>query len=123
MGDDKHTNGFFAELKRRNVLRVAAGYVVTAWLVIQVAETVMPVYGFSDAAIRTVITGLAVFLPAALLGIVFPYLLKAFEARRGNCVSFTALFIALGRAECRTVQGLYCLAVFLPGNSDDDVFG
>ena len=51
-----------SELKRRNVLRVAAAYVVTAWLVIQVAETILPFYGFSDAAIRYLITGLAVGL-------------------------------------------------------------
>ena len=36
---------FFAELKRRNVLRVAAGYAVTAWLVVRVVETISPVYG------------------------------------------------------------------------------
>ena len=29
---------FFAELKRRNVIRVGAAYVVVAWLVIQVVE-------------------------------------------------------------------------------------
>jgi len=46
---------FFAELKRRNVLRVAAAYVVAAWLVIQVVETIFPAFGFSDAAIRIVV--------------------------------------------------------------------
>ena len=30
----------FAELKRRNVFRVALFYIVAAWVVIQVAETV-----------------------------------------------------------------------------------
>ena len=54
------TMSFFAELKRRNVLRVAAAYVVTAWLVIQVVETIFPVYGLSDAAIRLVIMLLAI---------------------------------------------------------------
>ena len=43
---------FFAELKRRNVLRVAAAYIVTAWLAIQVVETIFPAFGFSDAAVR-----------------------------------------------------------------------
>ena len=61
-----------AELKRRNVLRVAAAYIVTAWLVIQVAETILPIYGFSDAAIRYVITGLAVGLvPTVIFAWVF----------------------------------------------------
>jgi TolB-like protein/Tfp pilus assembly protein PilF len=56
-----------SELKRRNVLRVAAAYIVTAWLVIQVAETILPIYGFSDAAIRYVITGLAIGLVPVLI--------------------------------------------------------
>jgi hypothetical protein len=30
----------FEQLKRRNVLRAAAGYAVVAWLIIQVADTV-----------------------------------------------------------------------------------
>jgi TolB-like protein/thioredoxin-like negative regulator of GroEL len=61
-----------SELKRRNVLRVGAAYVVTAWLIIQVVETIFPVYGLSDAAIRLVITGLAVgLIPALILAWVF----------------------------------------------------
>ena len=56
-----------SELKRRNVFRIAAAYVVTAWLVIQVAETILPIYGFSDTAIRYVITGLAVGLVPVLI--------------------------------------------------------
>ena len=43
---------FFAELKRRNVLRVAVAYGVAAWLVIQVVETVFPAFGFGDVAVR-----------------------------------------------------------------------
>ena len=33
---------FFAELKRRNVYKVAVGYAVVGWLVMQVAATVCP---------------------------------------------------------------------------------
>jgi adenylate cyclase len=55
------------ELKRRNVLRVGAAYVVSTWLVIQVVETIFPIYGLSDDAIRYVITGLAVGLMPALI--------------------------------------------------------
>jgi hypothetical protein len=61
-----------SELKRRNVLRVGAAYVVTAWLVIQVVETIFPIYGLSDAAIRYVITGLAVgLIPTVILAWAF----------------------------------------------------
>ena len=38
------------ELRRRNVLRVAAAYVALSWLIIQVNETLFPMFGFSDAA-------------------------------------------------------------------------
>ena len=58
---------WFAELKRRNVLRVAAAYIVTAWLVIQVVETILPHYGL-EHHVRTVITLLAIgFVPAMIL--------------------------------------------------------
>lgn len=55
------------ELKRRNVLRVAAAYIVSAWLLIQVAETILPQYGL-EHHVRTVITVLAIgFIPAVIL--------------------------------------------------------
>jgi TolB-like protein/Tfp pilus assembly protein PilF len=58
----------FAELKRRNVLRVTTAYTVTAWLIIQVAETVLPFFGFSGDAIRNVIVLLAIgFIPVVVL--------------------------------------------------------
>jgi TolB-like protein/Flp pilus assembly protein TadD len=54
------------ELKRRNVIRVGAAYIVTAWLVIQVVETVFPIYEVSNAAMRIVISALAVGLVPVL---------------------------------------------------------
>ncbi len=62
----------YNELKRRNVLRVAAAYVVVSWLVIQVVETIFPAFGFGDAAVRIVTIVLAIcFLPALVLAWVF----------------------------------------------------
>ena len=55
------------ELKRRNVLRVGAAYIVMAWLVIQVIETIFPIFGISDNAIRVVITILVIGLLATLV--------------------------------------------------------
>ncbi len=57
----------FEELKRRNVLRVAAAYVVVSWLIIQVVETIFPAFGFGDAAIRNVTIVLAIGLIPALI--------------------------------------------------------
>jgi hypothetical protein len=36
---------FFAELKRRNVIRMAGLYLVGSWLLVQVAGTVLPMFG------------------------------------------------------------------------------
>ncbi len=54
----------FAELQRRNVFRVAVAYVIFAWLLIQVAETIFPLFGFGDAPARLIVIALAIaFLP------------------------------------------------------------
>ena len=58
---------FFEELKRRNVIRVGAAYVVTAWLIVQVVETIFPIYGLSEAAMRFVVSALAVGLVPVLV--------------------------------------------------------
>jgi len=58
---------FFNELKRRNVLRVAAAYVVAAWLLIQVTETIFPLFGFDDGPARIVVIVLAIGLIPALI--------------------------------------------------------
>ncbi len=50
---------FFNELKRRNVIRVGIAYVVTAWLIIQVIETLFPVFGLSNQSIRITVIILA----------------------------------------------------------------
>ena len=63
---------FFQELKRRSVLRVVAVYIVTAWLVIQVVETIFPAFGFGDQAIRFTVILLAVGLvPVVVFAWVF----------------------------------------------------
>lgn len=62
------------ELKRRNVLRVATAYVVTAWLVIQVVETIFPAFGFGDAAVRIVTIAFAIgLLPTLILAWAFEW--------------------------------------------------
>jgi len=64
----------FAELKRRNVIRVATGYVVMAWVIVQVTETTFPFIGFSDIAIRNVMVVLAIgFVPALVLAWIFQF--------------------------------------------------
>ena len=57
----------FSELKRRNVLRVAVAYLAVAWLLIQIVETLFPVFGLSDALIRLVVILLAIGFPLTLI--------------------------------------------------------
>jgi len=58
---------FFEDLKRRNVIRVAAAYAVVGWLVIQVAETVFPLFGFDEAPARIVVILVAIGFPLTLI--------------------------------------------------------
>jgi len=63
---------FFHELKRRNVLRVGAAYTLAAWLFIQVAETIFPLFGFDDTPARIVVIVLAIgFLPVLIFAWAF----------------------------------------------------
>src|SRR5437660_2635090 len=65
-------DNFFSELKRRNVLRVAGLYLVGAWLVVQVAGTVLPMFGAPEWLPRTIVVLLAIgFVPAVILSWVF----------------------------------------------------
>jgi TolB-like protein len=65
---------FLNELKRRNVLRAGAAYIMTAWLVIQVVETILPAFGFGDTAVRVVTIAFAIGLvPVLILAWVFEF--------------------------------------------------
>ena len=57
----------YTELKRRNVLRVGAAYLIGAWLIVQVAETIFPLFGFDDTPARIVVIVLAIGFPLALI--------------------------------------------------------
>ncbi len=58
---------FFAELKRRKVYRVAIGYAVVAWLLIQVATQTFPFLDIPNWIVRLIILLLALGFPIALV--------------------------------------------------------
>jgi TolB-like protein/Flp pilus assembly protein TadD len=65
-------NGFLTELKRRNVIRMAGLYLVGAWLLVQVAGTLLPMFGAPDWLPRSIVVLLAIgFLPALIFSWVF----------------------------------------------------
>ena len=57
---------FFAELKRRNVYKVAVAYAVIAWLLIQIATQVFPFFEIPNWAVRLVVLVLIAGFPVAL---------------------------------------------------------
>jgi len=62
----------FSELKRRNVIRMTGLYLVGAWLVVQVAGTVLPMFGAPEWFPRTIVVLLAIgFVPAVIFSWVF----------------------------------------------------
>jgi TolB-like protein len=58
---------FFAELKRRNVYKVAVAYGVVAWLLMQVASQIFPFFEIPNWVVRLVVLLLIVGFPVALL--------------------------------------------------------
>src|SRR4051794_12461941 len=102
---------FFAELKRRNVIRFAGLYLVGAWLLTQVTSTVLPMFGAPDWLPRSIVILLAIgFAPALIFSWVFeltPQGLKRDEdvrpeesiapqtARRMNRTIIAVLLLAL----------------------------
>jgi len=61
-----------AELKRRNVIRMAGLYLVGAWLLTQVAGTVLPMFGAPDWIARSIVIVLALgLIPAVIFSWVF----------------------------------------------------
>src|ERR1044071_1349333 len=61
------SNNFFAELKRRNVYKVAVAYAVVAWLVIQAASIFLPAFNAPQWAMQVIILILVVGFPIALV--------------------------------------------------------
>lgn len=60
-------SGFFEELKRRKVYRVAIAYIVAGWALAQDLAQVLPVFDIPNSVIRVVIALLLIGFPVALV--------------------------------------------------------
>ncbi len=58
--------GFIAELRKRNVLKVGASYLLGAWLLIEASSVVMPLFGVPESALRVLVIAAAIGLPVVL---------------------------------------------------------
>jgi len=57
----------FSELKHRNVLRVAIAYLAVSWLLIQIVETLFPIFGLADELVRLFVIILVIGFPLILI--------------------------------------------------------
>jgi hypothetical protein len=101
----------FHELKRRNIFRAGAAYVVTAWVIIQIVETILPAFGFGIAAVRIAVIILAIgFVPAIILAWVFE--LTPDGIKREEEVDYTsAKFLRFDKTLDRLIIVVLVLAV------------
>src|SRR5437870_8447967 len=67
MANLMNPKGFFGELKRRNVYKVAVAYAIVGWLLIQIATQVFPFLGIPNWVVRLVIALVAIGFPIALV--------------------------------------------------------
>ena len=58
---------FFAELRRRNVYKVAVAYAIVAWLLIQIATQVFPFFEIPNWAVRLVVLAIMIGFPIAVV--------------------------------------------------------
>jgi adenylate cyclase len=102
---------FFAELKRRNVVRVGAAYVVLAWVIAQVAEFAFENFGAPDWALKTMVVGLLLGLPLVLF-FAWAFELTPEGVKREKDVDRTQSITAqTGRKLDRTIIAVLLVAV------------
>ena len=104
-------SGIFKELKRRNVIRVGLAYVAASWLIIQVVETVFPVFGLPEQLIRWAIIALAIgFIPVLVFAWVFEWTPQGI-VRESEVIREESITPQTGRKLDRVILLLLALAI------------
>ena len=122
------------ELKRRNVLRVAATYAVVAWIIIEAGSVLLPTFGASESVFQTyvvvVVAGFLVSLVVAWVFEVTPEGVKLEKnidrsesitprtGRRLDYVFVGLLVVALGISVTLNVTGMRDTQAVLPAAVD-----
>ncbi|MBN8726260.1 MAG: hypothetical protein J0H15_00965 [Xanthomonadales bacterium] len=101
------------ELRRRNVLRAAAFYAASAWLLVQVATQVFPFFAVPDWAVRAIVVAALVGFPFAMLfAWVYEWtpqgLRREDEVPEGQSITHLT-----GRRLDRWIIGVLCIALGL----------
>jgi TolB-like protein/Tfp pilus assembly protein PilF len=109
-------SSFFAELKRRNVYKVAVAYAVVGWLLVQIATQVFPFFEIPNWAVRLTVLAIIIGFPIALV-IAWAFELTPEGIRRADAATAAApvgsrrhiwIFVVVG-------AGLLSLALFFLG--------
>ena len=99
------------ELKRRNVIRMAGLYLVGAWLITQVAGTVLPMFGAPGWIARSIVLVLAIgFIPAIIFSWVFELTPEGLK-RDSEISEATSIAPQTGRKMERSILVLFAIAL------------
>jgi TolB-like protein/Flp pilus assembly protein TadD len=119
-------NGFFGEVKRRKVYRVAAAYIIAAVGIIQLASAAFPAWELPNWALRLVIVLLLIGFPLALiLGWAFDITAQGVRAtprappgthRRRNAIMLVATGVIISAA-----AGFFLLPQVSPNKLDKSI--
>ena len=104
-------SGFFEEIRRRSVIRVAGLYLTGSWLLLQIADTVLPVLDAPGWVARTLLLALVIgFVPVLVLTWAFEWtpggLVRDADAKRDPADSARA-----GKRLDRWIMVLLALAL------------
>ncbi len=102
--------GFFEEVKRRKVYRVAVAYVIAAAGVIQLASVVIPAWDLPNWALRLVVVLLLIGFPLALiLGWVFDFTSHGIRVTPGTHRRLNAIVLVLAGVTISGAAGFLLL--------------
>ena len=104
---------FLSELKRRNVLRIAAFYATAGWLLVQIATQVLPVFEVATWTMRVVVVAVVLGFPFALLFAWFYELTPEGLKRENEVDPAQSIRRGTGRKLDRWIIGVLAAAVVL----------
>jgi TolB-like protein/Flp pilus assembly protein TadD len=105
---------FLAELRRRNVLRMAGLYAVCAWVIVQVAETVLPIFETPGWVLKTLVVMLVLgAVPALVFSWLYELTPAGLKRDTGASVAGSIAADTARRMDRLMVAGLLVLLVLI----------
>jgi len=113
---------FVLEARRRHVFRVAALYIVGAWLALQVADVLFPSFGIPDVAIQILLYAAALGFPVALIfGWMFDVGREGIRRTPPVGLGDQSPSLALRGSDYTTLAALGIVAILIVYNATRDV--